>query len=77
MLKNTGETKMTAFEIAKEHFSKTDDLLLVNVHGNDYELSKSWFGGWEEGFDKIMLYRKGNRTYRLILTKNIKIKKEN
>jgi len=71
---NNKEATMSAFEIAKEHFSKTDDDLLVKVHGNDYELTKNWFGAWVRGDDRILLFRCGNSTYKLILTKNIKIK---
>ena len=67
---------MTPLEIAKEHFSKTDDCLLVQVNGNDYELTKNWFEGWEEGYDKITLFRCGNNTYKSIKTKNITIKHE-
>lgn len=66
---------MTTFEIAKEHFSKTDDHLIVNVNGNDYELTKNWFGAWAKGEDRINLFRCGNRTYKYILTKNIRISK--
>ena len=71
---NNKEATMSAFEIAKEHFSKTDKDIIVTVHGNDYELCKTWFEAWVDGEDRILLYRVGKHIYRNILTKNIKIK---
>ena len=70
---------MTPFETAKEHFAKTDDLLLVQVNGNDWLLNKMWFKAWVRGDERIFLHtinKFGNRAVKLILTKNITIKKE-
>ena len=48
---------MIAFEIAKEHFSKTDKDIIVTVHGNKWKLYKTWFDAWADGDDRILLFK--------------------
>ena len=38
---------MTSFQIAKDHFKKTNKALLVQVRGKDYILHKDYFEAWE------------------------------
>ena len=84
---------MTSFQIAKEHFAKSDRSILVQVRGKDYILYKSYFSSWEftqedieQGreviSDRIPLYivnptRREKLGYRWVSAKNITIKKEN
>ena len=65
---------MTTFEIAKDHFTKTDNSLFVKVNGNDYELTKNWFGAWESTFcDLLSLFdRPGTPPGAFLIEKRIK-----
>jgi len=78
---------MTSYQIAKEHFAKTNEALIVQIRNKDYILYKMYFSGWEMAINEgkeittIPLYilnptRRERLGYRWISTKNISIKQE-
>jgi hypothetical protein len=77
---NTG-VKMTALEIAKNHFAKTNKSLIVQVRENEYVLTKDYFEQWEDGVSKTALFivnptKREKLGYRWVSTENISIKQE-
>lgn len=72
---------MTALEIAKNHFAKTNQSLIVQVRGTNYVLTKDYFEQWKDGVNKTALFilnptKREKLGYRWVSTKNISIKQE-